>query len=212
MVVGLVVAVMVARMAFRAHLRRSFREIMLAGSPSFQVTVLGSREGRTRARLELHGTTEPLEVTSISAPRGKARTLGLELVGAFQRYDEPSDTGGETVSWRPVGGLVAHPDQPLEVEFSWDPDAHETAAVFGQAEGRLEEGGVGTGFTVLVGPRSPLEVEATNLRSALYARARREGVVPRDLPEWSELESLEARLADEGRGGDGPGERSESPT
>lgn len=192
--VALAAIVAVALLAWRGlrlYARRFLRRAM-DHTPSFEVTVLESAGGVTRVRVRLGGTEEPMRLESLTAPEEAARSVGLEPPSGFV---EAGDGQGSELEWRPMEPVVVRPGEPLELEFGWEAAADRVVRIFGHAEAGMGLGGVGTAFAVLAGPRPALEVRASNLRSAIFARARERGVVPRDLPEWKELEELEARLA-----------------
>lgn len=168
--------------------------------PVYQVAVLDAPEGTTHVRLTLGGTDRVLELSRISAREEGVRRLGFRPPDGFE---EAGDAGPRSrLAWRPVEAIPFHPGVPVELAFGYDPGADGTLPVFGHTEPAEGRGGVGAGFTVLVGRRSDLEVEASNLRSELFARARERNVPPRTLPRWSRLQELEARLASSG---DDPG-------
>ena len=195
---GLVAIAVVALLAWqglRIYARRYLRRAM-DHTPSFQVEVLESSGGVTRVRLRLGGTDQPMRLASLSAPEEGVRALRLEPPAGFFEAEDAGE--GTELEWHAVEPVVVRPGEPVELEFGWAPDADEVVRIFGHAETGSGLGGVGTAFAVLAGPRPDLEVKVSNLRSAIFARARARGMVPRDLPEWKELEELEARLASEG--------------
>lgn len=183
---------LLAWQGLRGYARRYLRKAM-EHTPSFQVTVLESSDGVTRVRLRLGGTEEAMRLVSLSAPEAGARALGLEPPSGFFQAEDAGD--GAEVEWHPLDTVPVRPGEPMELEFGWNPSAEEVVRVFGHAEAGSGLGGVGTAFAILAGPRPSLEIQASNLRSAIFARARERDMVPRDLPEWKELEELEARLA-----------------
>jgi len=164
--------------------------------PVYQVATLDAPAGTTRARVILGGTEETLELRYLSAPEDGAERIGFRPPEGFEESGEGKEPGRR--SWSPRDPLPILPGQPVELAFGYDPGADGTLPVFAHTETRIGLGGMGAGFVVLVGSRSPLEVEASNLRSELLARARELNVPPRSLPDWSRLEEIEARLASAG--------------
>lgn len=181
----------------RIYLRRYLRAAM-DQMASFQVTVLEASEGVTRVRLRLAGSDRPMRLVSLSAPRDGARSLGLKPPAGFLEDEgarSGDEAGGREIEWRPLAPMEVVPGEPVELELRWNPTADQVVRVFGRAEAGPEAGGAAAAFAVLAGPRPALEVRASNLRSAIFTRARERNTVPRSLPEWNELQEIEARLA-----------------
>lgn len=180
--VALVVGLFLARRLHKAWVARVFRSSMTDEVPSFQVEVVEATPGRTRARVVPGGTTEPMQVTALSAPHEAAKALGLEAPDGFTL--ERREVASATARWVASVPPTVFPGQALELEFGYDPTRSGSVAVFGHAESAKRPGSGRAGFTVLVGLRDPLEIDRANRRSALFAKARELGVPPHTLPEW----------------------------
>jgi hypothetical protein len=183
--------------ALRARRRRLFRETMTGASgetPAFRVTVLDSAAGRVKVRVTLYGAAEGLDVVRLTAPASAAARARLGVPAGFALDPAGSAEEPGASCWRPVSMCRVEPGGSLELEWAYDANACvKPVAVHGWAERRTGRERVRAGFVVLVGPRAADEVEAANLRSALYAEARERGMVPHTLPAWRHLEELERR-------------------
>jgi hypothetical protein len=188
-------ALLAGRWALQARRRRLFRDTLTGAAgdtPAFRVTVLDAPAGHVRVRLNLYGTGEGLDLVRLTAPTAAAGAASLRAPPGFDLDPAGSAEEPEVSRWRPAAGVRAAPGGTLELEWTYDPAAcAKPIPVQGWAERGVGRDRTGAGFVVLVGPREAREVEAANLRSALFAEARERGVAPRTLPAWPRLEELE---------------------
>ena len=156
-------------------------------------TLPETEKGVTRVRVCLKATARDFQLIRFYAEHADVERLGIMMPRGLVPEEDHEDV--ETIeSWVPVKPLKLKPDQPIELEFRYDVSGGAPASVRGWAEAGLGLGGTIVPFTVVVGERDPLEIELSNRRSRLYAKAREEGVTPKEVPEFQEVQKLEAEL------------------
>jgi hypothetical protein len=194
--VGLVAGVVVAR-RFTRKVRETLAPLELPYVR--KITHAGIEPGVYRVTLVLHGTERPLDFESLAADRMDVWRLGLVMPDGFvERAAPDQEEESERIRWVPSTPIVLTPGQPLDLVFRFDARANATAYVTAGFHARRGFGGMAVPCNIPVGLRDPLGIEASNLRSELYTRARDAGVLPRELPEWRRLVDLETRLRERG--------------
>ena len=173
---------------------RWFARAVGADLPYVEVQTLpGPEKGVARVRLTLRATTRKFQLLRFWAERDDVERLGIVIPDGF--VPEKDHEASETVeSWVPRERFTLKPRQPVELELRYELPGQPPASVHGWAEAALGLGGTILPFSVVVGDRDPLEIELSNRRSRLYARAREKGVAPKELPGFEELRTLEAEL------------------
>jgi hypothetical protein len=170
---------LLSHLVARSLVRGNQTSIRIVFADQARVTVLIVPPGPKFSLARLSGLASGIDTVGIRAPEGWLR----------------SDADADGKRWAefspPHPFSIPAPGTELTLEF--DNASASPCSISVQLETRRTVGGSGSVMGFPAGWLLPEEVDAFNRRADLFSEAAKRGVIPRELPGWAALQSLEER-------------------